>query len=166
MLIVGGWLGWIVHDAHVQHDAVQVIKNAGGMVSYEWEWKSGRYDWKARPRCPKWLLDMIGVDYAYNVKMVDVSSVITNPDVVLAQVARLSRLEILQLETSRVTDIGMAKLDTLTELRSLMIYNGPEVGDHGIARRTVWTAHVASNALSLRRNESERCGVGLRTWRG
>ena len=118
VLIVGGWLGWIVHDAQVQRDAVQAIRNAGGMVSYEWEWKSGRYDWKARPRCPTWLLDMIGVDYVYNVKMAVVSSVVTNVDVVLAQVARLSRLEILQLETSRVTDIGLAKLDTLTELKS------------------------------------------------
>ena len=78
VLIVGGWLGWILHDAHVQRDAVQAIRNAGGMVSYEWECNSGRYDWKARPQCPTWLLDMVGVDYVYNVKMAVVSSIVTD----------------------------------------------------------------------------------------
>ena len=41
VLVIGAGLGWIVHQAHVQRDAVAAIKNAGGSVKYDWEWTGG-----------------------------------------------------------------------------------------------------------------------------
>jgi hypothetical protein len=41
VLVTGGWLGWIVHRARVQREAVVAIERAGGMVWYDWQWKNG-----------------------------------------------------------------------------------------------------------------------------
>ncbi len=35
--IVGGGLGWIIHRAQVQRDAVAAIGRAGGFVLYDWQ---------------------------------------------------------------------------------------------------------------------------------
>ena len=40
VLVIGGWLGWIVRSARIQRDAVAAIQNAGGVVMYDWEWKN------------------------------------------------------------------------------------------------------------------------------
>ncbi len=37
VLLIGGWLGWIVRDASVQREAVAAIKRAGGLPVYQWE---------------------------------------------------------------------------------------------------------------------------------
>ncbi len=33
VLVCGGWLGWVVHRARVQKDAVAAIERAGGGIS-------------------------------------------------------------------------------------------------------------------------------------
>ena len=41
VLLIGCWMGWLVRSARIQRDAVAAIKDAGGTVSYEWEWSDG-----------------------------------------------------------------------------------------------------------------------------
>jgi hypothetical protein len=36
VLVIGAALGWVVHHAHVQSDAVASIRTAGGAVWYNW----------------------------------------------------------------------------------------------------------------------------------
>ena len=36
VLTLGGMLGWIVYQAHVQRDAVLAVQRAGGRVWYDW----------------------------------------------------------------------------------------------------------------------------------
>jgi hypothetical protein len=36
VLLTGGWLGWIVREAHFQRDAVAAIVKSGGIVVYDW----------------------------------------------------------------------------------------------------------------------------------
>ena len=35
--LIGGMLGWTVHEAQIQHEAVAAITRAGGTVYYDWE---------------------------------------------------------------------------------------------------------------------------------
>src|SRR5262245_46876506 len=63
VLVIGIWLGWIVRRARIQREAVAAIKNAGGFVAYEWEWANGTLIPGAKPWAPRWLVDLIGVDY-------------------------------------------------------------------------------------------------------
>ena len=37
VLVTGGWLGWTVHRARVQREAVAAIVKASGAVVYDWE---------------------------------------------------------------------------------------------------------------------------------
>ena len=39
VLVFGGMLGWVVHLAHVQRDAVAAIRSGGGQVTYDWQLK-------------------------------------------------------------------------------------------------------------------------------
>jgi len=78
VLVVGGVLGWIVHRARVQRDAVAAIEREGGKVYLDWEIEVfpsravGQAAYQLTPngksRWPKWLLDQLGVDYFANVK--------------------------------------------------------------------------------------------------
>jgi hypothetical protein len=40
VLLVGGWLGWIVRCARIQREAVAAITKSGGLVDYNWEWEN------------------------------------------------------------------------------------------------------------------------------
>ena len=42
VLVVGGWLGWIVRGARIQREAVAAITRAGGRVAYDWERRDGK----------------------------------------------------------------------------------------------------------------------------
>jgi hypothetical protein len=39
VLVFGIWLGWLVRSARIQRDAVVAIRQAGGLVTYNWGWK-------------------------------------------------------------------------------------------------------------------------------
>src|SRR5262249_45105472 len=67
VLAFGCGLGWFVHRAQVQRDAVAAILRAGGRVSYDWQWNNGRWIAKGKPRWPGWLVDRLGSDYVANV---------------------------------------------------------------------------------------------------
>jgi len=64
VLLVGGCLGWIVRSARIQREAVAAITKSGGSVNYNWEeWKNGVLVPGGRPWAPRWLVDLLGVDY-------------------------------------------------------------------------------------------------------
>ena len=63
VLVVGAGLGWIVREAHIQRDAVAAITTIGGEVNYDWEWCDGAPVPGAQPSAPRWLVDLLGVDY-------------------------------------------------------------------------------------------------------
>jgi hypothetical protein len=95
VLLLGGMLGWVVHLAHVQRDAVAAIRAGGGDVTYDWQLKrlpngNARFDPKGRPRAPKWLLDHLGPDYFGHVEFISVGR--RNSDAVLKRVGQLDKL--------------------------------------------------------------------------
>jgi hypothetical protein len=140
VLIVGGSLGWFIHRATVQRDAVRAIEAAGGTVRYDFQ-QSPSFLTQSKPPGPKWLIHLIGIDFFADVTSVSFrtspwNAVVYAPpqtDAILADIGRLPRLERLDAKSVRVTDAGMAHLAGLTKLRSLVIEGTPGLTDAGLA---------------------------------
>jgi hypothetical protein len=129
VLLIGAGLGWLVRSAHVQRDAVAAIRRAGGSVSYDWEWNNGKSVPGGKPWAPKWLVDLIGVDY-----FAHVTSVWLQPaaiDGAIVEVGHLTQLERLQLVGGSVSDAGLAHLKGLTNLTILFLLD-TQVSDAGL----------------------------------
>jgi hypothetical protein len=140
VLIIGSGLGWVIHRASVQRDAVAAIRRAGGLAHYDWELHYGRYDpkhvlWQVsiveparRPPWPPWIVALLGIDALTEVKMAHIGR--TNPDGVMTSVGELRSLEELTFdEDSPLTDAGMVHLRGLTELKVLMLPKGKITGE-------------------------------------
>jgi hypothetical protein len=133
VVVIACWLGWIVHSARVQRDAIAAIKKLGGTALYDWERKDGRSLPSGKPRWPKWLVDRIGIDYFGHVTQVRLVATPELSDVEFDHISRLSGLEELDLHRSPVTDDQLACVERLPELQSLVLFN-TEVSDAGMAR--------------------------------
>jgi Leucine-rich repeat (LRR) protein len=131
ILMLAGVLGWVVHLAHVQGDAVAAIRSGGGQATYNWQLKrlpngSRRVDPKARPWAPQWLLEAVGPDYFGHVETVQVGR--HRRDKVLEHVGRLDQLREIRfiegIDLGRVVhaglnalpDTGLARFEGLGEI--------------------------------------------------
>jgi Leucine-rich repeat (LRR) protein len=138
VLALGCWLGWAVHRARVQRDAVAAVERAGGRVVYDPDWfnirlkqTGGRGGTLARARMswPKWLVDRLGPDLFYNVRYVAFSGTgFANLEykVAVAEVGRLQGLDELMLGGG-LDDSDLVHLRGLTRLRRLRMF-GPFTG--------------------------------------
>ncbi len=56
VLVIGGWLGWLVQSVRIQREAVAAIKKAEGEVWYDWQDKAGVSSWYrvGDPWVPRW----------------------------------------------------------------------------------------------------------------
>ena len=122
VLVIGVWLGWFVRRARVQRQAVAAIVKAGGDVVYGW-------DYRTVVRGPRWLRELIGVDYFDTVTGINANKPAVD-DAVVAQIGRLAQVRALGLQGSTVTDAGLAHLAGMTELRVLRI-RSPNVNGSG-----------------------------------
>jgi Leucine-rich repeat (LRR) protein len=117
VLVLGGMLGWVVHLAHVQRDAVAAIRSGGGQVTYNWQLKtlpSGtvQFDVTGRPEAPSWLLDYLGDDYFGHVEQVELGP--RNTDAVIKHVGQLDQLRGLRFFTGiDLTPVASAAIESL-----------------------------------------------------
>jgi hypothetical protein len=140
VLVMAVLLGLYVRSVHVQQDAVAAIKRVGGSVVYDWEWDNYDPDIMnayGKPRAPKWLANLVPVDYVANVVHVRLTpqrakSQQKADDETLAHVGHLGRLENLSLERTAITDAGLAHLKGLTRLRYLWLER-TAITDAGLA---------------------------------
>jgi internalin A len=125
VLLVGGVMGWWVHRARVQRDAVAEILRARGKVHYDWEVSyvpaSAMYqpNPSGKPLWPRWLITRLGPDYFSDVKVVRLGP--DDADAVMAAVGRLKTLGsfIANSRHVKLTDAGLAHLRGLAQLRFL-----------------------------------------------
>jgi hypothetical protein len=130
VLVIGGGLGWIVHRASVQRDAIRVILGVNGQVEYDWQ-RSGTSPHKDQCFWPEWLESSLGADYFHDIILVN----LVGPDVtdeVLGSVGRLEHLEFLSLNAPNITDAGLARLPGLGRLEFLNIRNGSRMTGDGL----------------------------------
>ena len=129
ILMIGGWLGWIVSSAWIQREAVAAIERDGGKVLYDWQSKNGHPLPGATPWAPRWMVDRMGVDYFGHVVSASLSTHATEE--VLIHVGRLGHLRELYLMGLPVTDEGLAHLKGLADLRILDL-TGARVSNDGL----------------------------------
>ena len=130
VLVFAIGLGWLVR-AQIQHEAVAAITNAGGSVTYGWEVKNRKPLRGANPWAPKWLVDLIGVDYFGHVTAVEFPASSNPTDAVFTHLADLTRLEDLFVYAPSLTDGHLARLEGLTYLNVLVI-GDTQVTDAGL----------------------------------
>ncbi len=63
VLAVGGCLGWWLHLARVQRQAVAAIRAAGGSITYEWDVPGD----PSTPGWRRWVAEHVDVDLTSNV---------------------------------------------------------------------------------------------------
>jgi internalin A len=110
VLVLGGWLSWIVHRARVQREAVAAIRQAGGQVGYDSEG-----DMDVLPKrtiwAPRWLVDSLGIDYFSSVSYISFDK--PGADEIAGLLARLPRLDGADFDESDLGDSGLARLQGL-----------------------------------------------------
>jgi hypothetical protein len=121
VVVLGGGMGWIVHRARVQREAVTTIERAGGQVWYGETLPTLMTKVPTPPRWKLWLIDHLGVDCVKTVGHVMVGEDIQRPqgasspktidDSFLAEVGKLGHLQSLSIwRQNRVTAAGLAQL--------------------------------------------------------
>jgi internalin A len=156
VLLIGGCLGWIVRSARIQRDPVAAIHGAGGSFTYDWELKDGKSIPGGKPWAPRWLTDLIGVDFFGHVTTARFPWWDEYGDAAIEQVGWLTQLEELRIELDvggeegrahmegpanaavlgfgriTVAEAGLAHLDGLKNL-SVLSLTGHPVTDAGLA---------------------------------
>ena len=131
VLVIAAGLGWLVRGARIQREAVAAIKQARGLVKYDWEQKSGNLMPPGKPPEPRWLVDMIGVDYFGHVTEVALPASSKSTDKLMAQVERLNQVERLIFDGTPISDSDLAMLKGLRNLYYLSLIVTP-VSDAGL----------------------------------
>ena len=144
VLVIGGWLGWIVRSAGIQREAVAAIDQAGGEVKYD----SGSTRTPTLKThelwAPKWAVDALGVDYFGHV--CEVTLTLNCTDRELADVGRLTALDSLRLYYPNVSDSGLVQLQGLTKLSKLVL-SQTQISDAGLAHRS--RCRTSPNSISI-----------------
>ena len=132
IVLIAACLGWVVHRARAQRDAVAAILKLQGTVKYDWERKDARNLPNGKPWWPGWLVNLFGIDYFAHVTQVRLVAVHELTDTELIHISNLSGLEELDLHRSPVTDARLGYLEGLTDLQSLTLFHTP-ITDTGLA---------------------------------
>ena len=108
------WLGWTVHQARNQKEAVEWVREMGGSVDYDFERVDEHSFFAAEPPGPQWLRDLLGVDFFQEVTVVRLAYTKASD---LTPLAKLTSLQALYLDRAQVSDLTpLAKLTSLETL--------------------------------------------------
>ncbi|MHC5540789.1 leucine-rich repeat domain-containing protein [Singulisphaera rosea] len=146
VLVLAGALGWAVHRARVQRDAVAAIRKAKGLVFYNWQYPSGKLTPNASPPGSKWLRNLVGPDMLDPVVTVNLRAESAD-DQLLFRVGELSGLVRFGISgplAPRVTPAGVSQIERLSRIEEFVCMNPgkdsgflPQLWDKSKLRR-VW----------------------------
>ncbi len=137
VLVVGGWLGWRIRRASLQRRAVAAIREAGGLVWYDYQrvrLPNGQDKFlpKAQPWTPGWLRRSIGDEYFQDVIRVALLNLNDrnqgkpiSTEELLGVLDGLDRLEFLWLVETTITDDGLERIGRAAGLADLAIELSP-----------------------------------------
>ncbi len=111
LLLVTGlalWFGWLANQAREQREAVAWVEEMGGSVQYDYETdEDGEFIDDVEPPGPKWLRDILGIDFLDDVVYVDLYD---TPVSDVTPLAGLTNLVWLQLNETPVSEEEITKL--------------------------------------------------------
>jgi Leucine-rich repeat (LRR) protein len=157
-----------VQRARIQREAVAAIEKSQGRVLYDWDWTDGDLILRGKPSAPRWLVDLIGVDFFGRVTDVRLAQI--EADEVIVQVGRLTQLKQLTVSAKTFSDAGLVHLTGLANLSGLDL-SGTNVSDAGLTRLKGLTK---LKLLLLRRTQVTGVGIkelkhtlpSLKNWAG
>jgi hypothetical protein len=119
VLVTGGGLGWVIHLAQVQRDAVATITRVGGHIGYSWQRSNGAWVFPVpKSPWPDWLRRSLGPDFFDTVTYVFLQGEQCD-DESLRSACRLPWVEELSVVNTSVTDASAEDIRQLRNLRSL-----------------------------------------------
>lgn len=128
LAVLCAWLAAHCERLREQRLAIEGIARVRGRVEYDWQ-RAGR----SQPPGPRWLKNVLGEDFfAVAVGVNFQFEPQRAGDAETEHIARLPELETLDLEKTRLTDLGLARLGRLRKLRWLSLRKTP-VSGAGIA---------------------------------
>lgn len=144
VLVAGGVMGWKARRADRQRWAVAAIRAGGGAVGYDfidYFGDRGTYNPNAQPWEPAWLRKAIGDEYFQEAQVVWLTNSggdtpLAKPgaaDDLIARLADLDHLEMVQSMRVPISDAGLFHLARLTGLRGVELLRVP-VTDEGLAQ--------------------------------
>jgi hypothetical protein len=153
------WLGITVHRVRQQEEAIHTVLHLGGTVYYDYQSEqdsSGRtfIDPQAPPSGPAWLRAVVGEEYFREVTDVSLRDTKVS-DAELEFLAKLPRLETLDLSNTPVNSDGLVHLRKLRQLRGLSLCN-TDVDDSGmkhigrltsLQRLSLWNTKIGDDGL-------------------
>jgi hypothetical protein len=130
--IFGIWLGWHVHHAQQQKQAIAAIEAIGGYYYYEYQYDPPEtYDGLRSPPGPAWLWKLVDDNMFFDVAAVGLNSKPAT-DKTMNQVRKLTQLQQLDLaDAAQVTDRGLQCLEGLNRLNYLRL-DGTSISDGAI----------------------------------
>jgi hypothetical protein len=162
ILVIGLWLGWVVHKARQQREAVAALQKFGGFVHYDWEFINGpvkvpqgnsiwmpswgKFRPKSKPWAPAWLRRAAGDECFQSIAHVslyvdlkkqfaDASWVNMGPaDDALRKLGTQKSVRTLQIGGNQVTDENLAYVGQMTGLEELNIAWGFPLTDKGFSK--------------------------------
>ena len=161
ILIIGLGLGWVVHGARQQREAVAAVKNFGGWVHYDdefapgpiavprgnnlWATTWGKLTPGRSPWAPAWLRRTLGDEYFREVAhvslFVDIQKGVAHAapynkgpaDHVLEALSTQAGIRTLQIGGQQATDGGMKFVGRMSGLEELIIFPAGGISDAGVA---------------------------------
>jgi internalin A len=163
VVVMGAGLGWLVRSARIQREAVAAIHKAGGRAYYGWTWSEGIFDLGGKPWAPRYLVDLIGVDYFGHVTMVVLDDNEAATDATIEQVGRLTELWRLILRESSVDDASLVHLKGLSDLKLLELGGGLAdlSGLTGLTELNLWETQVSDAGLAHLKGLANLTNLGL-----
>jgi hypothetical protein len=131
VLLVGGWLGWIVRSARIQREAVAAIKNAGGAVAYGWAEEEFSHPVDGPWWAPGCIVALAGVDFFGHVTAVGLKQFSTEGESPLLNIRQFAQLEDLDVSNSSFSDADLPVIEEVTSLRRFYL-DGSRVTDAGL----------------------------------
>jgi hypothetical protein len=120
LVVLGGCWETVVGP---QRDAVAAIRKAGGSVIFDWEWTNGRLAPPGtKPPWPSWLVNALGRDTFGHVVAVELTFGQAD-DALMTHIGRLTHLEHLTVNVSKLTRTSLAPLENLTAIETLLLPN-------------------------------------------
>lgn len=134
-LVVGMASGWVVmarQKADRQAEARDAIRQAGGVVYFDYQWRDGKPLPEAAPPGARWVRGLVGDDFLDRITAVDLTGV-AHPDEMIRQLLLLPYLHTVRAGGSALSDRSLEVLGRLRGLRDLDL-SGTAVTDADVSQ--------------------------------